>query len=177
MAVITVSVCKASTSTVVGGSIIIGLGVIAAFRPDAAGAAWLIVAGSAVGLLVIGILGLRAEAAGIVTARRALAGSAVAMGLFALAHFYALTGADLAFTLFGVFMLAASIGMITAGIALLRRGRRWATPLVCGIWPIVTIPVAAAIGDVPHFLAIAVWGATWVTLGVQSSAAARERSA
>jgi hypothetical protein len=39
-------------------------------------------------------------------------------------------------------------------------------PLLCGLWPIVTIPAGSALGDVPHFLAIAVWGICWVALGI-----------
>lgn len=174
MSVVTVSARWAGPSSVIGGFIIVGLGISAAVDPDDVGPAWLVIAAAAAVLLVVGILGLRTTAAGIGIARWALAGSALAMGLFALAHLYALTGADLAFVLFGVFMVAASIGLITAGVAL---GRRGVSLLVCGIWPIVTVPVGAAIGDVPHFLAIAAWGVTWVVLGAQMSAAARERSA
>jgi hypothetical protein len=174
MSVVTISARGAGPSSVIGGLLIVGLGISAAVDPDNAGPVWLVIAAAAAALLVVGILGLRTAAAGSGTARGALTGSAVAMGLFALAHVYALTGADLAFVLFGVFMVAASIGMIIAGIAL---GRRGVWPLVCGIWPIVTIPAGAAIGDVPHFLAIAAWGVTWVVLGARMSAAARERSA
>jgi hypothetical protein len=176
MSVGTVSGRKGGPSSLIGGSIITGLGISAAIHPGDAGPAWLVIAASAAGLLVVGLLGLRTLAAGVQTARRALAGSSVAMGLFALAHLYALTGADLAFALFTVFMVAASAGLITAGVALLRSGWQNVSPLVCGIWPVVTIPAGAAIGDVPHFLAIAGWGVTWVVLGVQLSAAARERS-
>ncbi len=92
------------------------------------------------------------------------------MTLFALAHFYALVDEDVAILLFSVFMVLTSIGMIVAGVAILRstaaHGWGHAVPLVCGVWPILTIPAGAALGDVPHFLAIAVWGVCWTALGV-----------
>ncbi len=34
------------------------------------------------------------------------------------------------------------------------------------VWPIVTIPMGSALGDVPHFLAITIWGICWVALGL-----------
>ena len=57
-----------------------------------------------------------------------------------------------------------------AGIAAVR-GRagtslQRAATLLTGIWPVATIPVGAALGDLPHFLAIAVWGVCWVVAGV-----------
>jgi hypothetical protein len=41
--------------------------------------------------------------------------------------------------------------------------------------PILTIPAGAALGDIPHFLAIAVWGLCWIALGVSLSQPARPR--
>jgi hypothetical protein len=57
-----------------------------------------------------------------------------------------------------------------AGVAVLRAGswpgwRRGAL-LACGLPPITVIPLGAALGDIPHFSAIAVWGICWVLLGV-----------
>jgi hypothetical protein len=36
--------------------------------------------------------------------------------------------------------------------------------LITGLWPLA-IPIGLALGDVPHFVAIALWGACWTALG------------
>lgn len=41
--------------------------------------------------------------------------------------------------------------------------------LACGLLPITAIPVGAAVGDTPHFSAIAAWGLCWLLLGVTLS--------
>lgn len=125
------------------------------------------------------MLGLRGALPGLPVARGALAFAAVALAAFGLAHFYALVDEDLAVLLFSVFMVLAVIGMVVAGIALLRSGvgdarTRW-LPLACGVWPVATIPAAAAIGDVPHFLAITVWGLLWAAFGIGLATAGRDR--
>jgi hypothetical protein len=38
-------------------------------------------------------------------------------------------------------------------------------PLLCGVWPLATIPAGAVIGDLPHLGAIAVWGLCRVAFG------------
>lgn len=131
---------------------------------------WLPSAGVAILLFAGTILGLRAVVADVPLARRALAGAAVLFTLFGIAHFYALVDEDTAILLFSAFMVCASVAMIVAGIAV-ARARTWAgparfVPLLVGAWPILTVPAGAAIGDVPHFLAIAVWGALWTALGL-----------
>ncbi len=170
MTTTTVPARRAGTAAVIGGLTISILGVVAAVDADAVTDTWFTIGGLAIGLLVVGVLGLRTAVADVSTARRALAGSAVAMTLFGLAHLYALLDTNLAILLFSVLMVLASLGMIIAGVALVRRGigHRWQRliPLMCGVWPILTIPAGAAIGDLPHFLAIAVWGAWWVALGM-----------
>jgi hypothetical protein len=169
MTIITVPFRKAGTAAVAGGTTVVGLGVAAAVQPAVVADTWFIIGGAAICLLAVGVLGLRRAVNGLGTARRALSGSAVATALFGLAHFYALVDADLAILAFSVFMVLASIGMIVASIAILRstNSRGWTrlTPLLCGVWPVATIPAGAAIGDLPHFLAIAVWGVCWVALG------------
>lgn len=102
-----------------------------------------------------------------------------ALTLFGLAHFYALADVETAITLFSVFMVAGSLAVIVAGVALARAGI-WSgaqrfVPLLCGVRPVVTIPVGAALGDLPHFLAIAVWGACWMALGVALRAGQSQR--
>lgn len=154
----------------IGGAAIIGLGIVSAVEPNAAGDAWFIAAAGAVGLIVAGVLGLRRVVAAVPVARRALTVAAVALALFGLAHFYALIDPETGVVLFSVFMVPGALAVVVAGVAILRarlwRGARGLVPLVCGIWPLATIPVGAALGDVPHFLAIAAWGVWWVALGV-----------
>lgn len=101
-------------------------------------------------------------------ARPALAVAGAGMALFALAHVYTLVDADTAILLFSVFLVVLALGMVVAGVALARVwcGPARFVPLLCGVWPLATIPAGAAIGDLPHFGAIAVWGLCWVAFGV-----------
>jgi hypothetical protein len=165
-----VPIRPAGTVTAIGGLTIVGLGIIATVRPDSAGPLWFVVAGVAAELLALGLLGLLAAVAGIRVARVATAVSAVAMALFGLAHFYALVDEDTAVGLFSAFMVLAAAGLVVAGVAVARTdrwsGARRFVPLLTGVWPVATIPAGAALGDVPHFLAIAVWGACWTALGL-----------
>jgi hypothetical protein len=106
----------------------------------------------------------------MVSMRTPTPGAALVISRVAAAHFYALVDEDLAVLLFSVFMILASVGMIVAGVAYLRsgieRGWRGLVPLVCGVWPILTIPAGAALGDLLQFGAIAVWGLCWTALGI-----------
>jgi len=146
--------------------IIAVLGALAAFAPAATEGVWWFLA-AAVGalLLCVAILALRSRVDGI--ARPALAVAGVGMALFALAHVYTLVDADTAILLFSVFLVVLALGMVVAGVALARvwRGPARFVPLVCGVWPLATIPAGAALGDLPHFGAIAVWGLCWVAFG------------
>ena len=153
----------------VGGLTITVLGAAAAISADIVGGGWFAAAGCAALLLVVAILGLRRAVDQRRTAPIALATAAVTMTLFALAHFYALVDQDIAIALFSMSMVLAALSLIVAGIAAVRT--RVGTPLqravllFNGVWPIATIPAGAAIGDLPHFLAIAVWGVGWVVAG------------
>jgi hypothetical protein len=84
---------------------------------------------------------------------------------------------DTAIILFSVFMVVAAISLIVAGDAVIRAragtSAQRGLVLAAGIWPLATIPAAAAIGDDPHFLAITVWGALWVAAGATLLAADR----
>lgn len=160
----------AGIASTAAGATILGLGGAAAAAPDLAADWWFATAGVAAVLVVVAILGLRSAFAGVAVARPALVVAAASLLMFALAHFYALLDVDRAVLLFSVFMGAGAVAMIVAGIALARTAP-WAgaarfVPVLCGIWPIVTIPVGGALGDVPHFLAIAGWGCCWIALGV-----------
>ena len=144
----------AIAAAVPGGLGIAVLGAIAALAPAATdGVWWFLTAAVAALLLTVAILALRARVTGV--ARPALA------------HVYTLVDADTAILLFSVFLVVLALGMIVAGIALARvwRGPARFVPLLCGVWPLATIPAGAAIGDLPHFGAIAVWGLCWVAFG------------
>jgi hypothetical protein len=153
----------------IGGLTITALGIVGAVWPDSADAPWFAVAGVAALLLALGLGGLRVAVRDVPTAYRALLFSTVTTFLFALAHFYAVVDVDKALPLFSAFMLLTAIGMTVAGVAVLRAriwpDRRRFALLAAGIWPALTIPAGAALGDIPHFTAIAVWGLLWTTLG------------
>jgi hypothetical protein len=169
------SAASAGTPAVLGvvaGIALTCLGLSAALWPSLVddGDWWLPSAGVAILLFVGTILRLRAMVADVPVARRSLGAAAVLFTLFGTAHFYALVDEDTAILAFSVLMVCASVAMIVAGTAV-ARARTWAgrarfLPLLVGAWPIVTVPAGAAIGDVPHFLAIAVWGAPWTALGL-----------
>jgi hypothetical protein len=151
-----------------GGLTITALGLVGTAWPESVGGVWFAVTAVAIGLLTVGVGGLRRTVADVTVARRALAATAVTMVLFGLAHLYAVADADRAIPFFSGFMVLSAIGLIVAGAAILRSriwsGNRRFLPLLTGIWPLATIPAGAAIGDVPHFLAIAVWGICWLAL-------------
>ncbi len=126
---------------------------------------WFLAAAVGALLLSVAILALRSRVDGV--ARPALAVAGVGMALFALAHVYTLVDVDTAILLFSVFLVVTAVALIVAGIVLARtwRGTGRFLPLLCGVWPLATIPAGAAIGDLPHFGAIAVWGLCWVAFG------------
>lgn len=159
----------AGTAGAIAGAIIVVLGVVAAVDADAASNVWFASAGVASLLFAVCLLGLRAAAGALPVSRRALGVAAATITLFGLSHIYALVDEDTAILLFSVFMVLTAIGLIVAGVPILRqRDRGWPAwlPLVTGVWPLLTIPAGAAIGDVPHFGAVAVWGGCWLLLGL-----------
>jgi hypothetical protein len=154
--------------TVVGGVGIIAAGVAAIVDVGIADGPWFGFAGVMALFVAVGVTGLRRAAADLRVAHVALTCVAVTMTLFALAHFWAIADEDAAIPFFSAFMMLSALGLIVAGIAILR-SRRWTSPLrwlplATGLCPL-TIPVGLALGDVPHFLAIALWGACWAALG------------
>ena len=95
--------------------------------------------------------------------------------LFALAHAYALVDEDTAILLFSVFMVLIAASLVVAAVGMFRGPAglpRWAT-LAAGVWPLATIPAGAAISELAHFGAIAVWGVTWIVLGATMIRASR----
>ncbi len=165
-------------AAVLAGVVITVLGIYGALFPGLIGAAWFATVVPAALLFAVGILGVRrlaitGGASGLVTG--ALAVAAVAMTLFALAHAYALVDEDTAILLFSVFMVLAAGSLVVAAVGMFRGASglpRWAV-LAAGVWPLATIPAGAAISDLAHFGAIAVWGLTWVVLGATLIRAAR----
>ena len=155
-------------TTIVGGLGVTVAGVAAAIDAGVADGTWFGFAGASILLTTAGVVGLRRAAAGVPVARAALGAAAVTMTLFGLAHFYAIADQDRAMPFFSAFMLLSALGLIVAGVAIVR-ARRWppaARPLalVTGLWPL-TVPVGLALGDVPHFVAIALWGICWIAVG------------
>ncbi|MGW6277626.1 hypothetical protein [Kribbella sp. NPDC055071] len=152
----------------VGGLGIVAAGIVAVVDTNVADGPWFGFAGVMALLVTFGVLGVRRAVAGVPVARVALTVVPVTMTLFALAHFWAVADQDQAIPFFGVFMMLSALGLAVAGIATLRSGL-WTGPsrlilLITGLWPL-TIPVGLALGDVPHFVAIALWGVCWIGLG------------
>jgi hypothetical protein len=154
----------------IGGAALAILGIISAIDSDLVGTVWFIVAALSIWLFAAGVLGLSRSVTTPRVARGALTAAAGALFLFGAAHFYTLVDEDTAILLFSVFMILSAIGLIIAGLSIIRHsaGGGWSTKitLVCGAWPLLTIPVGAALGDIPHFGAIAVWGLTMIIFGV-----------
>jgi hypothetical protein len=162
----------------IGGLGITALGADALLDPTSPNdALWFLLAAAAAALITVSVLGLRRLVQDIPLAHGGLAVAALGLALFTLAHIYTLVDRDTALLLFSVFMIAGSLGMILGGTAIARRWRGPArfVPLLCGAWPIVTIPVGSALGDVPHFSAILGWGLCWLALAATllSATAAR----
>ncbi len=123
-------------------------------------------------LLMAGVAGLaRSGAAG----RRLLAVTGLAIALLGLA---VLVVAELSWLaelgatdgLYGIATLAMMLGLILAGVAVVRAGR-WTgwhrfTPLACGLFiPFVLIPSFGLPGLAMNY-AIGLWGLCWLLLGV-----------
>jgi hypothetical protein len=158
-------------ATIAAGAVLTVQGASTAVAPSLVGPGWFALAVPTTLLFVAGILGVRrlavaARASGLVTGALTLA--AVAMTIFGLAHAYALVDPETAIVLFSVFMVLTAGALVVAAAGMLRGPAglpRWAT-LAVGVWPLATIPLGASLGDIPHFGAIAVWGVTWIVLGV-----------
>lgn len=157
------------SAALIAGLTIVVLGTAATISTDIVGAAWFIAAGCAALLFSAALSALRRAISQPRTARIALTVATAAMVLFGLSHFYAVVDEDTAVILFSVFMVVTALSLIVAGAAALRA--HTGTPaqrallLTTGIWPLATVPAGAAIGDIPHFLAVTIWGACWAAAG------------
>jgi hypothetical protein len=159
-----------ATAAGIGGLAILGLGIAGAARPDSVGPLWFVLAGLAAELLAVGVVGLRRAASDVRGTRVATAVAAAATAVFGLAHFATLIDEEAAIAVFSAVSIVVAAGLIVAGVAV-AGAARWSAarrfvPLLTGVWPVATIPVGAVLGDVPHFLAIAGWGACWIALGL-----------
>jgi hypothetical protein len=123
-------------------------------------------------LFIVGIVGLvRSKAAGhggLAVAGRAL--TLAGLGVLVVAEFVSLIDMSVASTLFGVATLSLALGLILAGVAVLRAGRwvgwRRFTPLACGLYiPLVLFPSFALPGLAMHY-ALGLWGVPWLLLGM-----------
>jgi len=156
-------------ATTIGGIMIIGLGAFYVARPpaDTPSTLWLVLSALAAALT---LGGLNAIPLGPGWGRSGLRVGICGMALFGAAHLVAVANADLGILLFSVLALIAGIALTVAGVAVVRAGVwsgwRRGLLLVCGLLPITAIPIGAAIGDTPHFTAIAVWGVCWLLLGI-----------
>jgi hypothetical protein len=159
-----------TAAAAVGGLIITVIGAAEAISPDIIGGVCFATAGVAALLCAVGVFGARRVVDRSRVSRIALGVGTGTLTLFGLAHFYAMADQDRGVALFSAFMVLSAVSLIVAGAAAMKT--RAGTPLqrtallVTGIWPIATIPAGAAIGDLPHFLAIAVWGGCWMVTGV-----------
>jgi hypothetical protein len=172
------SIARVTAVTAAAGGVIIAiLGVVALIAPAVLnGHAWFLAASVGAALLTAAILALRADLHGVPLARPALAVAAVGMALFALAHLYTLIDVDTAILLFSIFMVVTAVSLIVAGVAVAKAAHgpaRFLT-LLCGVWPLATIPAGAALGDIPHFTAITIWGLCWIALAASLPAAAAD---
>jgi len=92
------------------------------------------------------------------------------LGELTLAEIVAMTNPALADELSMTATLIVTLGLILTGVAVLRagrwEGRRRFALLVCGLYlPLVVVPAFSLPGYAAHY-AIAVWGVSWVLLGL-----------
>ncbi len=130
----------------------------------------LVLGGISFVLLLVGVIGLaRSRAAGDGWLARIGLGLAIAGSvLFVVAVLADLFASN--DSLFNVASLVTALGMLLAGIAVLRAGtwRGWhrATPLLCGLYPLAVLPPVFALTGGPNYLAIAGGNVFWLALGV-----------
>lgn len=123
-------------------------------------------------LLGIGVVGLaRSGATGPGGLGRAGIGlTLLGLAVLTLAEFVAVSNMEAAVVFYSVSTLAIALGLIVAGIAVVRAGR-WTgwhrlTPLLCGLFiPAVLLPAFALPGYASHY-AIGAWGVCWLLLGL-----------
>jgi hypothetical protein len=168
------STAPAGVAAAVGGFLFVALGLLPGLFPDFAHLdTWMLAAALGLVLIVVGVAGLaRSGLTGSGWPARIGTGAALlGLAVFALAHALAavVPGGDDT-PLFPIGGVLSAVGMVVAGVAVLRAGR-WSgagrlTPLVCGLYPfVVLIPAFALFGE-PNFPAIAGLGAVWGLFGI-----------
>jgi hypothetical protein len=135
-------------------------------------------------LLLVGIIGLaRSGAAGNGRLGRIGLGIALtASVLFLPAEVLVAINEELGGALLGLCALAQGLGLLLAGIAVLRAGR-WSgwhrfTPLLCGLYTVLVLIPALALSDGYNTWALAGWQIPFGLLGLalrQQGASSRER--
>ena len=138
-------------------------------------ALWPIAALNAVShlLLIAGVVGLAQSGA---AGRGRLAATGLGLTLLALAELtvaeaiWAIAGEEAAVLFYSTATLALMLGLILAGVAVLRVGR-WGgwhrfTVLATGLFiPLILMPAFGLPGYAPNY-AIGIWGVCWLLLGV-----------
>ena len=129
-------------------------------------------------LLLAGVVGL-ARAGAVGWGGLAVSGlglTLLGLAVLTVAEISWLAGLGATDALYGIATLAMMLGLILAGVAVLRAGR-WAgwhryTPLACGLYiPLVMLPSFALPGLAMNY-AIAGWGVCWLLLGLALQAEA-----
>jgi len=138
-------------------------------------------------LVLVGVIGLaRSGAAGDGWLGKVGLGLAIIMGaLFIPAELSIQVNQPLGATLDGICAMGLGLGMILAGVAVLRAGRwqGWwrSIPLLFGLYPFLLIMPFIFLTGTPNFVAIGGWGVLSLLLGValrgEDAVAARQQTA
>jgi hypothetical protein len=170
-------VALSAWSTIVGAVMLLILGIPLAALEAREPVPWTAAAPNAIShlLTLVGVVGLaRLGAAGRGRlAAVGLVGALLGLVVITLAEFVSVTNESSAVAFYSSGTLLTALGLILAGIAMLRSGR-WAgwqrfTPLACGLFlPLIVIPalsIPGLPGFVPHY-AVGLWGVCWLLLGL-----------
>ncbi len=123
-------------------------------------------------LLIVGVIGLvRTGAAG----RGGLATAGLGLTLLGLvvltvAELIWLAGLEIAVLFYSAATLLMMVGLIVAGVAVLRSGRwtGWSrfTPLACGLYMLLVLLPALFMPGLTANYALGVWGVCWLLIGL-----------
>ena len=169
----------AGWSTIAGGVLISIAGIPLASWQEHEPTLWWVPTLNAVALLLLlGVFGLaRAGAAG----RGGLATGGLGLSILGLVMLTAaeiawLAGSGAADVLYPVATLALLLGLVLTGVAVLRAGR-WGgwhrfTPLACGLYILLVLPLSFALPGLAMHYGLGAWGVCWLLLGVAQLAEA-----
>lgn len=167
-------------STIVGGVLTIVLGIpLATFQAHEPTLWWVPVLNAVSHLfLLAGVIGLvRAGAArqgGLATGGLGL--TILGLATMTVAEIAWLAGSAAADVLYPVATLAQLLGLVLVGVAVLRAGR-WGgwhrfTPLACGLYILLVLPLSFALPGLAMHYGLGAWGICWLLLGVAQLAEA-----